>query len=270
MKRTFFAALACGVLMFGGCEKDEPGSATTGPGAPATGPGTIVVRLTDAPGAYDAVNIVVDSIRVHVESGDTINGWYTISHSPATYDLLDYMNGRDTIIAGDTVPAGYYSQMRLYIGQGSNVTKDGVSHPLVIPSGSQSGLKLNIQASISPGVQYALLLDFDASRSIVVTGNGRYMLKPVIRTVATAVSGSLMGKVVPDTTHATVWAIAGTDTSGTFADSTGAFAFRFLSPATYLLRIVPADTTYRDTTLANIVVAAAQSTNVGMIVLQKK
>ena len=269
MRRGLSAATALAALILVGCDREDINT-TTGPGGTGTGPATLVVRLTDSPGAYDAVNVVVDSVRVHVESGDTLSGWYTISRAPATYNLLDYMNGRDTIIAEGQVPAGIYSQMRLYIGEGSSITKDGMTYPLEIPSGSQSGLKLNIHARIAPGVKYVLLLDFDASQSIVVTGNGRYKLKPVIKTVAMAVSGSLTGRVAPDSTNATVWAIAGPDTSGTFADPTGSFMFRYLLPATYTLRIVPADTTYRDTTLTNILVAATQSTDVGTITLQKK
>jgi hypothetical protein len=265
-KRIAFAVVCCAVVLVG-CQKNDEG--TTGPGS-GSGTGTIAVRLMDDPGAYDAVNIVVDSVRVHVESADSLNGWVTISRTPAIYNLLEYTNGRDTIIAEGSVPAGYYSQMRLFIGAGSNVVREGRIIPLEIPSGSQSGLKLNIQAAIAGGVKYVLLLDFDAGRSIVVTGNGRYLLKPVIKTVATAVSGSLMGKVLPDTTHPTVWAIAGEDTSTTFADTTGFFKFRYLVPAAYMLRITPADTTYRDTVLTNVVVTAAQNTDVGTINLQKK
>ena len=98
--------------------------------------------------------------------------------------------------------------MRLYTGVGSNVLLDGLTHPLEIPSGSRSGLKLNIQVTITGGVKYVLALDFDASHSIVVTGNGRYMLKPVIKTVATAISGGLTGVVAPASTRPTVRAIA--------------------------------------------------------------
>jgi hypothetical protein len=267
MKRTAVAAIVCCALIIGGCDTNDGG---TGPGTSGSGPGTLVVRLTDAPATYEAVNISVDSVRVHVESGDSLNGWYTISRVHAMYNLLEYMNGKDTVIAEDTVPAGYYSQMRLYIGEGSHVRKDGMTHPLVIPSGSQSGLKLNIQAPIAAGVKYVLLLDFDAGRSIVVTGNGRYMLKPVVRTVATAVSGSLTGIVAPDSSHAAIWAVAGSDTSTTYADATGFFGFKYLLPSTYSLTIVPADTTFRDTTLTSIAVVAAQTTNVGTITLRKK
>lgn len=268
MRGTLSAVILSSALIIAGCERSDVDD-TTGPGT-GSGYGTMTVRMTDAPGGYEAVTIAVDSVRVHVESGDTLNGWYTISRAPATYNLLDYTNGRDTLIAEGAVPAGIYSQMRLYIGQGCSVTENGVMHPLEIPSGSQSGLKLNIHATIFPGVKYVLMLDFDAGRSIVTTGNGRYKLKPVISTVAMAVTGSLTGRVAPDTTYAAVWAVTGADTSTTNADPTGLFKFGYLPPATYRLTIVPADTTYRDTTLTNILVSAAQNTDVGTITLQKK
>lgn len=254
------------VLMLGGCEKNDLG---TGPGG-GSGSGTFVVRLTDAPAGFDAVNIVVDSIRVHFESGDTVGGWYTISRIPAVYNVLAYANGRDTVIAGGPVPAGYYSQLRLYIGSGSEVVKNGVANPLEIPSGSQSGLKLNIQSTVVAGVRYELMLDFDASRSILVTGNGRYMLKPVIKVVTTALSGSLTGVVLPGSADATVSAIAGTDTTTTLADTTGYFRFKYLTPGLYLVRIVPADTAYLSKDLPNVGVAGGQTTDVGTITLQKR
>lgn len=266
MKKFLSAYFAIALLfLIGGCQKED----TTGPGN-ASGNGTIVVRLTDAPAAYDSVNIAVDSIRVHVDSGDSLGGWYTISRSPAMYDLLQFVGRKDTIVAEGPIPAGYYSQLRLYIGVGSNVVVGGVTHPLEIPSGSQSGLKLNIQATIIGGVQYVLVLDFDASRSIVVTGNGRYLLKPVIKVVTTGISGSLTGKVAPAATNPTVSAIAGIDTSDTMADTSGFFKFKYLLPATYMVTIVPADASYRDTTLTNAIVIAGQNTDLGTISLQKK
>ena len=127
---------------------------------------------------------------------------------------VQFTGGKDTIIANGEIPAGYYRQMRLYTGVGSNVLLDRLTHPLEIPSGSRSGLKLNIQVTITGGVKHVLALDFDTSHSIVVTGNGRYMLKPVIKTVATAISGGLTGVVAPASTSPTVRAIAGTVIAG--------------------------------------------------------
>jgi hypothetical protein len=39
--------------------------------------------------------------------------------------------------------------------------------------------------------------DFDANKSIVKLGNGGYKLKPVIRTVETAISGAIKGTITP-------------------------------------------------------------------------
>ena len=250
--------------MLGGCQK---GDNTTDP---ANGSGTIAVRLVDAPAGYDAVNIAVDSIRVHLNVSDTVGGWYTISRFPAVYNLLDFTNGNDTIIAEGLVPAGYYSQIRLYVNDGCNIIEDGSIHSLEVPSGTQSGLKLNVQANILPGVRYVVTLDFDAGRSIVVTGNGRYMLKPVIKVVSTAVSGSMTGIIAPDTTFGTLWAIAGTDTATIVASPAGNFKFSYLAPAVYTLKIFPSNPVFRDSTLTNVSVFATQNTDVGTIVLQQK
>ena len=167
MRRFLVWWWAIGILLFlGGCKNDN----SLGPGG--SGTGTLVVRLTDAPAAYDAIVIVVDSVRVHIDSAESVGGWHTISTSPAMYDLLQFTGGKDTVIATGEIPAGYYSQLRLYINPSSFIVVDGVNLPLVVPSGAESGLKLNIQANIAAGTQYVVALDFDASHSIVVTGAG--------------------------------------------------------------------------------------------------
>jgi hypothetical protein len=46
-------------------------------------------------------------------------------------------------------------------------------------------------SNIARGIMYHVLLDFDANKSIVKLGNGGYKLKPVIRTVESAISGAI-------------------------------------------------------------------------------
>ncbi len=41
------------------------------------------------------------------------------------------------------------------------------------PSAQQSGLKLNVHEEFLQGVAYEYIIDFDAARSIVKTGNGQ-------------------------------------------------------------------------------------------------
>lgn len=254
----FFALL----FLLAGCGPNENNPV----GPPGTG--FFSVRMTDGPGPYDEVNIVIDSVRVHASSSDTLSGWYTIFRGHARYNLLAYINGKDTVIAGGAIPSGVYSQLRVYLGSGSTVMTGGSTYPLDVPSGLQSGLKFNIQANIVSGTKYELALDFDADRSIVRTGSGRYLMNPVVKVVVTALSGSLTGQVVPDTVGATVLAITDTDTVTTFTDASGRFTFKYLDPGLYLVRCIPADTTYRIKDLPNEEVVAGQTTDIGAAILQ--
>jgi len=93
--------------------------------------------------------------------------------------------------------AGTISQIRLILGTENSVMVDGVVYHLSTPSADQSGLKLQIHQTFVAGVSYNILLDFDVSQSIVLTGNGEYKLKPVIRTIDAAISGSIKGQISP-------------------------------------------------------------------------
>jgi len=57
------------------------------------------------------------------------------------------------------------------------------------PSAVQSGIKLINQFDVASGQRTDLMLDFDACKSIVSMGNGRYALKPVINVIPTILNG---------------------------------------------------------------------------------
>jgi hypothetical protein len=59
----------------------------------------------------------------------------------------------------------------------------------------RSGLKLQVNQTLQEGIMCTF--DFDANKSIVKLGNGGYKLKPVIRTVETAISGAIKGTITP-------------------------------------------------------------------------
>jgi hypothetical protein len=79
------------------------------------------------------------------------------------------------------VPAGRYTQIRLKLGAGSDVVVDGVTYPLVIPSGLQSGLKLVHPFTVPPEGFVDLLVDMDAKTSVIETSAGTWMLKPTVK-----------------------------------------------------------------------------------------
>ena len=244
-------------VMFYGCNfGNNPNSGPTN--------GILQINMTDSPANYSQVNIIIDSVQAHTSTSDSLHGWYTLNATPTTYNLLTFVNGNYAIIGGDTLPPDQYSQIRLYIGAGSNVVINGQSYILKIPGGIQSGLQINADVSIEAGYLYNFYLDFDANMSIVVSGtpnNPQYILNPVIRTGST---------VSPDTESTNLWAIMGTDSSSTSTDGTGGFQLIYLNPGTYSLYIAPTNTAYKDTIITNIKVTASNATNLGNISLTHK
>ncbi|HEX9253818.1 MAG TPA: DUF4382 domain-containing protein, partial [Ignavibacteriaceae bacterium] len=136
--------------------------------SPETGQGQLKITMVDAPAAYDQINIAVNRVEVHRSGSDSSSGWFVINNNPATYNLLDLRNGASVILGDNSLDAGSYTQIRLIIGTGSNIVVDGITYPLEVPSGEQSGIKLNHEFEIQSGLIYELMLDFDAEHSIVL------------------------------------------------------------------------------------------------------
>jgi len=181
--------------------------------------GQLSVSIADKPSdSYSAVYVTISSIAVHAAS-DAEGAWSTIATPDKTVDLLVLTNGvRQQLALSDLAP-GHYSQMRLMIGtqpdSGLNIQDNphpfanyaidtgGAVHELKIPSGMQTGLKLVQGFDINANNTTELTLDFDASRSIVVAGkSGKYLLKPTIQVIDTALATVLNGKVTDQATQA--------------------------------------------------------------------
>ena len=259
MKFLIFSILTIIVVVgFGGCETK---------GLEGSGTGRLNLYLTDSPARYDAVNIVIREVSVHSEA----EGWITINDSVRTFDLLSLTNGAWQLLGTAKLKAGRYTQVRLILDAGSTIVVGGVSYPLTVPSGMQTGIKLIHEFTIEEDFSYDLVLDFDAQRSVNKHGNGFYSLKPVIRSRAVAMTGAVSGFVNPPSVHAEVIATSNSDTASVLADTTsGMFKLVALDPGIYSLQLLPADTTYKDSTMSNIAVNAGQTSNIGTIVLPLK
>jgi hypothetical protein len=233
-----FPVFALGLLGLAGCSKDSSDDSS------GQGMSKFEVRLTDAPGDYTAVNIDVQQVQVHVSDGDDEAGWRTLPLSrPGVYNVMDYTNGNSAGLVSADFPAGKISQIRLILGPNNTlVLRDGTVKALTTPSAQQSGLKLKIDATLVRDVTYQLLLDFDVAKSIVARGNsGQYNLKPVIRTITTAVAGGIRGTATPASARPLVLAIRTSatpnDTLSTTADATGGFLLRGVPAGSYRVEL---------------------------------
>ncbi|GAA4305983.1 DUF4382 domain-containing protein [Compostibacter hankyongensis] len=262
---AFLLLTAVSISGITGCQKSEDQG----------GNSRLEIYLTDSPGDYQAVWIDVQKVMVNSSSdtSDEGSGWVEAPLlRPGLYNLLDLRNGTDTILAAVDLPAGRISQIRLVLGDSNLlVLKDGTEVPLKTPSAQQSGLKLNVNADLTPGIPYALVLDFDAARSIVSAGkSGQYLLKPVIRTFAKAAGGAIEGVVLPDSAHAVVTAVVGTDTLGTIPDDAGAYKLWGIPAGSYQL-IFAADTAtgFRSDTLSGVQVNTGEVTTADTVWLTR-
>lgn len=159
--------MMCSALTFSSCRKDDDNK------------GNIQVRLTDAPAALQQVNVEIVKVRVHMEGGS----WIDLPTNSGVYDLLTLQNGIDTTIVNSSaqLPAGKITQMRLVLGSNNTVMADSVLHPLSVPSGSESGVKLVGEMEVIQNQTLNVLLDFVASESVIENGNNSWHLKPVIK-----------------------------------------------------------------------------------------
>lgn len=233
--------------------------------------GSIRIYLVDSPASMDSVIICVTQVEVHKSGSDSTSGWFVINDSTRYFDLLQLANGASAVLGDTSLSPGQYTQIRLIVGAGSYVIDGGVKHDLIIPSGSQTGIKLNHQFTIESGKLYELLLDFNVDKSIVITGNGTYKLKPTIRVMPMVISGSISGQVLPLEALPTIWTVYGTDTITTYTNLQGFFKLMALPGGLYDVNIIPSDTlVYRDTTITDVQVMANQDTDIGTITLETR
>lgn len=262
MKRQFFTypLLFITAILFSACSIDSNSDINSN-----SNKGTLKVGLTDAPANFDQVNIEIRQVLVNKsedaepeengeegEGSDDENGWYSIMDDSITVNLLDYQNGAVLDLGEAELEAGQYNQIRLLLGSENNVVIDGNTYPLTTPSAQQSGYKLNVQADIEEGEVYELIIDFDASQSIVVTGNNRFILKPVLRAIDLTTQASISGTVLPLEADPFVYTITGEDTLGTQPNDDGDFKFVGLQEGSYDVWLNPTNELYADSLIKDI------------------
>ena len=227
--KTTLKCIVWSVLVFAavclGCGGDGGSSGSGG------GTGTLSIGLTDTSTLkYKAVYVTIDAVQVNRDRDGAggNSGWVTVATPERTYNLLSLVNGVTAVLGDRELDAGTYRQIRLIIGKQAESEKNilGDRHPyanyvipndgsdktekLKIPSGFQTGLKLVHHFRILDGSFVELVLDFDACRSVVETGNRKFILKPTVKVIETEDKSTVFG----DVTEAAEWRRAAPLVSG--------------------------------------------------------
>jgi hypothetical protein len=177
-------------------------SACGGSGGDGAGSGRLSLRIGDAPvdGATEVV-VVFTGVTLHGPGGTR----EITFPDPRRLDLLAYQNGATAeLLDGVEVESGEYDWLRLAViaeqnrNDGSYILFDtGEQYPLYVPSGAQTGLKLNRPFTVAAGGITRLVADFDLRKSIIQPPGlaPNYVLKPVLRLMDELETGAIAGEV---------------------------------------------------------------------------
>ncbi len=207
-------AVAAACLALAAC-----GGGSAGGSEGVGGTGSLSVSITDAP-IHDAQSVTVNFIGAEVKPGSGPAKRFNFCKDPVnpdvdppivqegdctdsdphveSIDLLQLTGGDSTLLLdGVEVPAGQVNWIRLVLADeaGEIVLPTG-SFPLTVPSGSQTGLKLNHPIDVPDNGEVRVVIDFDVRKSIVEVHSSvppSYKLKPTLRMVQNF--GAVAGEV---------------------------------------------------------------------------
>ncbi len=209
------------------------------------------------------------------DSDDNTKGSFiVIFEEEKDFDLLQLQNGRTDLLAYVDIPAGSYSQMRLNVSGGEVTLTDGRVFPLRVPSGEQTGIKLQFGFDVYDDQETTLLLDVDLSRAFKPIPGGQindvsdirdFIFRPslAMRLVSLHETGSISGTVsdADGNLLADVAVTASQDGEEVTSTATGAdgiYVFLGLSAGDYDLRFSISG--YEDAGIEDIAVSEAEDT----------
>ena len=236
---------------------------------PQDGTAHVTVALTDAPNPMFAeASVEIGAVSLIPADGPPI----VLADAGGTHDLLMLQNGVMANLATQVIEPGRYLQLRLEVLSASVTLAEGLtwsdgttdSRDLFVPSGAQSGIKVNLRAvDESAGVDISsgetmLVVDMDVSQNFKIQGSvgtpaGIKDVKftPLLRASLLDVAGSISGTVTygsatpaDATEYATITADLDPATSSvlevmqttqvtTVAEADGTYTLWFVSPGTY-------------------------------------
>lgn len=139
--------------------------------------GELVFAITDAPA--DLSNI--SELNIEFSSLEVFNdefGWSNISLESSEFDLMQLREANRTqLMSNISVSQGEYSRIRLIV---DNVTAivDGEEMDVKLPS---NRLTFDTRIEVEINETSLMLFDFKLNESLHVTGNGEYVMAPVIQ-----------------------------------------------------------------------------------------
>jgi Domain of unknown function (DUF4382) len=265
MKTIFKIAIpvaAILMLLLLGCKKETSET--------QKGKQKLQVFLTDNPVNFQSVNINIQKLEVKIEvdsGGIEREYWETLTIRPGMYNILNFRNGVDTLLAAGFVTAGEIKKLRITLGTGNSVIIDNITYPLTL---KKPEVIIDVDdISELRASEFKIHLDFDACGSIIRINNNQFELQPRIRTFDDDHDGRIEGRVLPKEAKAIVSVTSNGQTLIALPDDDdGEFKIRGIKAGTVDLEINATANGYRDTVIRNINIGNRE-VKLGTITLKK-
>jgi len=157
---------------------------------------TLNVMLKDSPFSdAKALLVTFSAVTAHRSGGDFSTLPFSGGASTRTCDLKKLTTATDVLGTG-ALPTGHYTMLRLVVSSAAiyfdNPASGTACAPAIaapagrsaavdIPSGE---VRLNREFDLTASNARTILLDFDGDQSVRQTGNGQFMMTPVIAIVS--------------------------------------------------------------------------------------
>jgi len=151
------------------------------------------LAVSDTP-VDGATSVVVSFTGVQVKGSTGAAVEYDFTTAKQV-DLIAQQGGNSaSLLSGVSLSPGNYQWIRLMVDMSnSSITlADGSMHPLTIPSGDQTGLKLVSGFTAGAGDMLNFTIDFDLRQAITLA-SGSYILKPALRLINNLQVGQISG-----------------------------------------------------------------------------
>jgi hypothetical protein len=230
----------------------------------------VTVLLTDAPAnVFKSAVVEIGAVELVLGDGE---GPVSVTDYAGEFDLLDLQNGVTAALGTLDIEPGFYRQLRLHVLDAEVTLHDTLffrdgeqTKKLKIPSGAQSGIKINLGYgsgdgdSVEAGIDIVpgetiIVVDFDVSQNFRLQGSLKgaggfhgVIFTPMLRATVADVAGSISGIVTDSGTgdpveDATVRGVLQTSDVPAelqtpevtaLTDADGAYTLWYLSPGTY-------------------------------------
>jgi hypothetical protein len=169
------------------------GGSSTSP----SGNSTLTVMLKDSPFSdAKALLVTFSMVSAHASGGSFVTVPFSGGASSRTCDLKRLTAAQDVLGTG-ALAAGHYTQIRLVVSTAtiyfdttsqsptpcasSIAAPAGRNAPVMIPSGQ---IDLNREFDLTIATATTITLDFDGDQSVKETGNGVFLMTPVVTVVS--------------------------------------------------------------------------------------